>query len=451
MKTFLTKIILALAIITIWGTTLIIAPLTLNPSITQGDSFSIMIGVMVAISIIAFLLIYTAIVEFRKLNIYKQAKEDKASLQTLFKLNGDYNKFRYKTAPLITCAPLPYILLAGFCYGLVDKIKGGIENLPIIIILSICVLFLLFICVAMIVAPISYYKQNKQKVRTKLQGTLKKVVASTNMTHSKGEVEFKQYHLVISYQLDGHDYEFRSSESYSETQLQFIKALAYIPLEIVGEHINIDNQEILTTQEFALNNVDVEVESGVASFGSNEVKQVDSSASVRKIIESEASVERRNKEYNQINIAFMIIASIFFTIWTGVAIFAAIYEKSPILIAFAIICISFAIFMLTMIIIKPIIKNKLRKKIIALGRNSVATSYKICFSHTKSSNILYNGHYSITFHFLDDYGKERISAEPIAVSRYFFTAYSVEKLPIKIWKKHATIDYKTLLTYQNKD
>ena len=199
-------------------------------------------------------------------------------------------------------------------------------------------------------------------------------------------------------------------------------------------------------QEFALNQVDVKLERGVVSlFGATKINQVDTSNSgTRKIVETASSIESRgsqHKGYSKIESVLIIIFILLFTTPFVVGLF---YDKSLLLIICTIIIGLGDIFILYLRLIKPIAEKKLYKKILALGHCSFATKYKVNVSRKTTED--YAG---ITFYFIDDYGKERCKGELSKVSRSFFKVYSIQKLPIIIWKNHATIDYDTLLKYQN--
>jgi hypothetical protein len=418
-------------------------------SIKTIPSFPLIFGAEILFVIIGLTVLITGIIENKKINKYNVAKNNNATEEELFVLEENVKQLRKKMV-FVMCFPIPFILLLAFMYALIQAFN--MENKPIlgIIIIFIGLAFLSFVCIGILTCLIQYLHKNTKKQYVK--GELKKIVLANNVKIENGDVLIEQYRLLITYTLNDKKCEILTQETFSKDQISLIKKYVYIPLIIKDDNIKVNQDQLLKTSKNITQMTNVSEEKGsVAMFGNTKKNQTKALQDIRKITESIDTVKQRIKKEKQLNIVFVIFALLFFTVFDGLAIFAVINDSSFLIILFAVLCGIFTIFMLFLIVVKPIINNYIYKQTMKFGYDTFAENYELV-TKSDSNNHSFRYMYSLKFEYLDDNCNKRKGVESnIKVSHFFFTSYTVDKLPIKVWKKHAVIDYDELLKYQNEN
>ena len=277
-----------------------------------------------------------------------------------------------------------------------------------------------------------------------------KFVLSNHIQVENNDVIIDEYRLLIRYKLEGKEYEFLTNETYSSEQIMFIKKCVYIPLIIDKNSICIDKEKLLKTTRQIDNNEHIGLEKGVfATFGNEKIKQTDADQHVKKVTENIDKIDNRVSQEKGFNILFTIFVTLFLIVFSGISIFAVVKDQSGLVIAYAIVSLSFSAFMLYKAVISPIINYFRRNKVMLLGYSSVAVEYKLTVVGGTDNNGFDRHTYSVKYRYYDEFGILRKGYEPrLKVSQFYFSSYNVKTLPIKVYKKYAIIDYKELLKYQ---
>ena len=328
----------------------------------------------------------------KKIKKYIDAKENGEPEETLFVLEDELKAFREKTV-MIMCLPVPYILLTAFVSLFIYAFRQGKIQGGRIAIFSICIGFLVFVCVGITAWGIqTLFKKKTEKKH--INGELIKFVLSNHIQVENNDVIIDEYRLLIRYKLEGKEYEFLTNETYSSEQIMFIKKCVYIPLII-------------------------------------------------------DKIDNRVSQEKGFNILFTIFVTLFLIVFSGISIFAVVKDQSGLVIAYAIVSLSFSAFMLYKAVISPIINYFRRNKVMLLGYSSVAVEYKLTVVGGTDNNGFDRHTYSVKYRYYDEFGILRKGYEPhLKVSQFYFSSYNVKTLPIKVYKKYAIIDYKELLKYQ---
>ena len=384
----------------------------------------------------------------KKIKKYIDAKENGEPEETLFVLEDELKAFREKTV-MIMCLPVPYILLTAFVSLFIYAFRQGKIQGGRIAIFSICIGFLVFVCVGITAWGIqTLFKKKTEKKH--INGELIKFVLSNHIQVENNDVIIDEYRLLIRYKLEGKEYEFLTNETYSSEQIMFIKKCVYIPLIVDKNSICIDKEKLLKTTRQIGNNERIGVEKGVfATFGNEKIKQTDADQHVKKVTENIDKIDNRVSQEKGFNILFTIFVTLFLIVFSGISIFAVVKDQSGLVIAYAIVSLSFSAFMLYKAVISPIINYFRRNKVMLLGYSSVAVEYKLTVVGGTDNNGFDRHTYSVKYRYYDEFGILRKGYEPhLKVSQFYFSSYNVKTLPIKVYKKYAIIDYKELLKYQ---
>ena len=419
-------------------------------SIKTIPSFPLIFGSEILFASAGLAVLITGIIENKKINKYNVAKNNNATEEELFVLEENVKQFRKKIV-LIMCFPIPFVLLSALIYVLIKAFNMENKSIFAIIVLLICLAFLFFVCIGLFIRLIQSLFNKKEKTQH-INGMLKKIVLANNVEIENGDVLIEQYRLLITYTLNDKKCEILTQETFSKDQISLIKKYVYIPLIIKDDNIKVNQDQLLKTSKNITQMTNVSEEKGsVAMFGNTKKNQTNALQDIRKITESIDTVKQRIKKEKQLNILFVIFALLFFTVFDGLAIFAVINDSSFLIILFAVLCGIFTIFMLFRIVVKPIINNYIYKQTMKFGYDTFAENYELV-TKSESNNHSFRYIYSLKFEYLDDNRNKRKGVESnIKVSHFFFTSYTVDKLPIKVWKKYAVIDYDELLKYQNEN
>ena len=268
-----------------------------------------------------------------------------------------------------------------------------------------------------------------------INGKLIKLVPFENENNVGASKTFK---ILVEYFYREKNREYLSNEVYNWDELKFIKRLKRIPLIISKDGYVCINSEKISQMEMDFEcGKDVEFES--LESGSKD-----------KIITIK-SVNRRIKFSNIIKFiagCFSLFALVMFCIG-----FSTVLEQK-----IDILVIVFGSFFLIMLgvmvylcVVKTVIDYIAYKNALANGVCTVASKYNVVADYEKHGRYYSKSvGYRIKIFYTDEYGVERIKKrEELFVEPFFFTKWSVDKLPIKVWKRFAIVDYERLLEYQN--
>jgi len=369
---------------------------------------------------------------------YNKAKETNDE-EKLFLIESEIKEFQGTEISLMTSF-VPYILLAGIIYIMVvASKKGTLSGIPLIFCI-LAVLFLSFVGIALSCIFISKLRLRNKKAE-KLQGVLKEIVLATYLESDNNIVKMENYRLRITYKTSEEEYELLTEEVFSESQIEVLKQLEYIPLIKRGDIVKVDQSKVFSARR-KLYISDVEILKGkVASSGYNKKKDDDSEQYLTKLDEDFSKIEERQGLQKQVNVVLCVFISVFcvlFAICGLVAILDRVY--------WGIIFIVASVIFFYLGVVKSIVRIKQYNKVLALGEKGFALNYRLISHGGDSSNIAYG----IEFSYTDANGCQRIAHEgDLKVSIFYFQSYQIEKLPIKVYDKYAILDYEELLKYQN--
>ena len=241
----------------------------------------------------------------------------------------------------------------------------------------------------------------------------------------------KTFKILVKYFYREKNREYLSNEVYTWDELKFIKRLKRIPLTISKDgSVCINSEKISQMEKDFECGKDVEFESL-------------ESGSDNKIITIE-SINRRIKFTNIIKFVVGCF-SLFMLFMFCIGISTVLEQKIDILIiVFGSFFLIFLVFMVYFFVVKTIIDCIAYKNALANGVCTVASKYNIVMSYNESRR-----YYDLKFFYTDEYGVDRIKKRAdLFVEPFFFTKWSVDKLPIKVWKRFAIVDYERLLECQ---
>ena len=344
---------------------------------------------------------------------------------------------------LCMCLPVPFVLLLAFLYLLTyckqeDKLTPSMT-----VVLYLCIGFLLYIALAI---PIGFILKAKQGI--KINGTLTKIVLTSNVTVYDNVVSVDSYRLLIEYEFEGKKYEYLSHETYSKEQTEIIKKFFKIPLVIKNGVAKID-QPLLFEQPIAFN---PSISTAFGQFApSGAIREKDSTPNpaIKKV---KPRVTLNPNVAKRVNIAVITFASLFILVFFGIGIFALIKGEDITTKIFGVLFMIFSVIMLYYSIIRGKIIQKKYNETIEKGSKTLATSFEIINLTSSNSNRIGARIYNVKFKFIDDFGKERKCIDNLRnIPAYYFEAYNIEKLPIKVYNSFAIIDFEELLKYQEED
>ena len=409
------------------------------------ELYPIFLGAMILFCVLGIIMLVFGITDHKYLKNYTTLKSNGANQKDIFIAIEKY-KLKSRKQSLLLFILIPIVLFAAFGYLFFHLFKSGKINFSIIILFTLILAFLCFVIFGIIIPSI----KPKSKTAIRVNGKLKSY-ALTNVLHSSLEEQDNlvadTYRLIITYNLDGKDYEFTSEETYSSEQLELLKTLSHIPLEIRDGIVRIDQDSLLKTEVNIFKN-DAYFEKGkIAYFPSNKAEQI-SSNSAELIKEDLSKINKAGNYERGYNKFLIIFGSIFSIAFSSTGFLAIFFGDHPLTIVIGIMIIAFSGLIVYRSVISSILDTKNHNKTLKEGRKSTAISYEL-FTPPNSHKGVGRSRTSLRFKYIDDFGKERTTTETfIKVNVLYFNIYQIEKLPILIYKKYAIVDYEELLKYQ---
>lgn len=408
-------------------------------SVRTVPAFPFMFGAVIVLAVFAILFIAVGLAKNKLLKAYHQAKEDNDREQ-MFLTESKIIAFRPKSV-LILCSPIPYVLLTALIYAALAGYKNGTLHGSSLAFIVFGFLILGFIAIGLPAAIISDHITKKKNI-IKLKGSLQKIILSTNVEFVNNSIKTEEYRLSIIYNMEGVEHELLTHEVFSKEQIEVLKQLEHIPLIKKGYEIHVDLEQVFKTQKQSYSS-NVELEKGVvAPFGFNKTKTDDKKGSLVSVDINLDNINRKSAYAKSVNIIFLTLVTIFCIIFTTsgiVALVNKVYSGIAIVIA--------GIFFFSVGVIKPIISTIRYNRVLKNGVKGFALNYKLTNRDSDSNQKIYR----IEFNYNDEYNTERKTREVSPISPFYFTTYQVQKLPIKIFHKHAIVDYEELLKYQNQE